>query len=282
MTERKAIGSIEVKDAEEGKVRAVVATLGVRDKDGDLIEPGAFGTQPVRVSAFNHGSWQGALPVGKGTVTESGDRAVADLQFFMETSHGQETFRTIKGLGDLGEWSFGFDIIQESTPDDEQQQRGIVRVLEGLKVHEVSPVLLGAGIATETVSAKCEECEAKGEGEKQDGFEIQTLIFTKEQWDSLDDVTIWAEEHDFDAGSVDETEDSWRLRQRDPDDFERLRTICINPGDANADDPECRVQAVGGPVGEESSREEGVERELVEQAAREVGRAELLRTQGWS
>jgi len=157
---RKAVRSVELKDAEEGKVRAVIATLGVRDKDGDLIEPGAFGTQRVRVSGFNHTSWEGALPVGKGTVTESGDRAVADLQFFMDTTGGADAFRTIKGLGELGEWSFGFDITEEGSPDEEQRRNGVVRVLKGLEVHEVSPVLMGAGVGTGTLVAKCNGCDA--------------------------------------------------------------------------------------------------------------------------
>lgn len=155
---RKAVRRVELKDADEGKVRAVVATLGVKDKDGDVIEPGAFGTQEVRVSAFNHESWNGALPVGKGTVTERGNQAVADLQFFMDTDPGRNTFRTVKNLGELGEWSFGFDVTEEGAPDEEQEQNGVRRVLKGLAVYEVSPVLRGAGVGTRTVAAKCIEC----------------------------------------------------------------------------------------------------------------------------
>jgi hypothetical protein len=41
------------------------------------------------------------------------------------------------------------------------------------------------------------------------------------------------------------------LRQRDPGDFVRLRTICINPGrDTSPGSDECKVKAIGGPVKE--------------------------------
>jgi len=159
---RKVVHDVHLKDAEEGKVRAVVATLGAVDKDGDIITPGAFGTQDVVVSGFNHGSFEGTLPAGRGTVMESGSKAVADLQFFMDTTGGADAFRTIKGLGDLGEWSFGFDIAEggRRDPTPEERAAGAVRVLTSLEVHEVSPVLLGAGVATGTVSAKCNGCDA--------------------------------------------------------------------------------------------------------------------------
>lgn len=87
------------------------------------------------------------------------------------------------------------------------------------------------------------------------GFEIQTLIFPKDKWDTAAEARAWARDHDFSASKVDETSTSFRIRQRDPGDFTRLRTICINPSrDTAAED--CRVQAVGGPVGSESSSQQ--------------------------
>jgi HK97 family phage prohead protease len=81
-------------------------------------------------------------------------------------------------------------------------------------------------------------------------FEVQTLIFPKAHWDSAQECKDWAKEHDFKTGDVDETEESWRLRQRDPDDFSRMRTICINPSDAEPGSDDCKVKAVGGPLKE--------------------------------
>lgn len=153
--ETKAVGSVEIKDADEGKVRAVIATLGVKDRDGDVIEEGAFGKQGVIVSPFGHSSWvDSQMPVGRGTITESGSKAIADVDFFLDTQHGRDAFQTVKGLDELGEWSFGFDVKQAREPNEEEQERGVRRVLQDLAAHEVSPVARGAGIDTRTVMAK--------------------------------------------------------------------------------------------------------------------------------
>jgi HK97 family phage prohead protease len=140
----------EIKSA-RGEVEAVIATMGVKDLDGDVITRGAFGRQDVVISAYQHGSWKGALPIGKGTVSERGDEAILSGRLLMDTSHGRDAFATIKELGPLMEWSFGFDVL-----DSEQGTHAgePVRVLKALTVHEASPVLKGAGIATRTLSAK--------------------------------------------------------------------------------------------------------------------------------
>ncbi len=152
---------VEMKSEDEGVVLAKFATLGVKDHDGDLIEPGAFGAQKVKVSAYGHASWGAALPVGVGVTKEDGDAALAELQFFLNTTHGRDHFETVKGLGELGEWSFGFDVLEEAAPTEEQRQAGVFRVLKKLKVFEVSPVLRGAGVDTQTVSVKCDACAAR-------------------------------------------------------------------------------------------------------------------------
>jgi hypothetical protein len=233
--ERKALRA-EIKDADKGLVQAVFATLEAKDKDGDWTVRGAFGEQQVRVSAYGHSSWTGELPVGKGRIYEEGDKAVGEFQFFMDTERGREHFAVVKNMGELQEWSYGFDVLETGELTDELDEKGVRRVLAKLRVHEVSPVLLGAGIGTHTLAVKSEEKQ----------FEIQTLIFPKSKWDSLDAAKSWASEHDFSAENVDETDSSWRFRQADADDFERLRTICLNPDrDTSMDD--CKVKAVGGP-----------------------------------
>ena len=154
----KRFDRVEIKAAAQGVVTARFATLGVRDLDGDMIEPGAIGVQRVQVSQFGHSSWGGQLPVGVGVTEERGDEALADLQFFMDTTHGLEHFKTIKALGDLGQWSFGFNVLQSRDPTDDERQLGIKNVLQKLEIFEVSPVLRGAGIDTGTLAAKCDGC----------------------------------------------------------------------------------------------------------------------------
>lgn len=151
---------------DEGLVTARFGTSGVKDLDGDVIEAGAIGVQDIQVSQFGHTSWMGGLPVGKGATREEGDEMLADLSFFMDTTGGRDHFVTIKALGDLGRWSFGFEIQESRAPTEDERQLGIERVLQKLEVFEVSPVLRAAGIDTQTVDAKCVACGAKMEPAK--------------------------------------------------------------------------------------------------------------------
>jgi hypothetical protein len=147
---------VKVTDASKGEVQAVFSTFNVVDHDGDVTLPGAFGKQNVRISAYNHQSWQSGLPIGKGTIRENGDEAVLNGRFFMGTQAGKDTFTVVKEMGDLMEWSYGYDIVDRSQgkfPEGDANGKD-VQFLHKLKVHEVSPVLLGAGIGTRTLSAK--------------------------------------------------------------------------------------------------------------------------------
>lgn len=74
------------------------------------------------------------------------------------------------------------------------------------------------------------------------GTQIQSLVLSKRRFPTLADARRWVSDHGFKtrhAGKApDETENSWRFRQRDPGDFRRLRTIRLTDG----------VQAVVGPL----------------------------------
>jgi hypothetical protein len=145
---------VEIKDDAQGLVRAVFSTMNKIDSDQDVTRPGAFADgAPVRISAYGHTSWEGMLPVGKGTIRQTAKEAILDGQFFMNTAHGRDTFTTVKELSDAGlqEWSYGYDPIEYSFGEFDGQR---VRFLDKVKVHEVSPVLLGAGVNTRTLSAK--------------------------------------------------------------------------------------------------------------------------------
>lgn len=75
-------------------------------------------------------------------------------------------------------------------------------------------------------------------GKQQDGTTIQTLILSKETFPTMEAATKWVTENDFKADKVDETEDSFRFRQRDPAQYdpngfgegEQFRTITVSDG----------------------------------------------------
>jgi HK97 family phage prohead protease len=143
---------VEVKSASRGEVTAVFATFNVIDHDGDVTLPGAFTDgERVKISAYNHESWKGALPVGRGVIRQTATEARLEGRFFLNTQAGRETFEVVKELEDLGEWSYGYDVV-DAEAGEWQGQR--VQLLRKLKVHEVSPVLLGAGIDTRTLAVK--------------------------------------------------------------------------------------------------------------------------------
>lgn len=167
--------AVSVKDAEKGMVEAVFSTFDVVDLDGDVTLPDAFEDgAKVAISAYGHASWGGAKPVGKGVIRVEKDRAVLDGQFFMDTIEGAETFKTIKNMGELQEYSYGFDVLDTDTVTEDMRKQGVRRVLKKLKVYEVSPVFRGAGIATQTLAVKAVEptpAEPTDE-EKQSRYEI--------------------------------------------------------------------------------------------------------------
>lgn len=140
-----------IKNADRGEFSAVLATLNVIDSDGDVTRPGAFDGSDFPLSAYGHKSWEGALPVGIGRVKEVGNEAILEGHFFMDTTHGRDTFLTVKRLGPLGQWSYGYDPVGHSNGMHEGKS---VRFLEKLKVHEASPVLVGAGVGTRTLGTK--------------------------------------------------------------------------------------------------------------------------------
>jgi len=136
-------------EGDQGLVTAVFATLNVIDEDGDVTIPGAFGEQSVKLAAWGHG-WD-KLPVGRGAIREEGDKAIFDGQFFLDTESGREHFTTIKHLAELQEWSYGFKILERAEGEHEGRP---VRFLKRMKVWEVSPVMVGAGVDTMTVDIK--------------------------------------------------------------------------------------------------------------------------------
>lgn len=149
---QKSLSHVEIKNADRGEVSAVFSTFNVVDSDGDVTLPGAFSDgEEVLISSYGHTSWQGALPVGKGRIRSTKSEAILDGQFFMDTSHGRDTFAVVKALGGSQQWSYGFDTLDSEPGKFDGRD---VKMLKRLKVHEVSPVLIGAGVNTRTLAVK--------------------------------------------------------------------------------------------------------------------------------
>lgn len=149
--QHKMFAGAEIKAA-QGLAVAVFSRFNVKDKDGDVTLSGAIrdGAETV-IGAYQHTSWKGALPVGRGRIRTTRTEARVEAQFFMDTASGRDTFAVVRELAELGEWSYGYDVLEASKGRFEGEN---VQFLKRLHVSEVSPVLVGAGVATMTESAK--------------------------------------------------------------------------------------------------------------------------------
>lgn len=150
------LAEIEFKAEDEGKFTAKLATLDVIDHDQDVISPGAMTAGgKILLSTFNHASAHGpSLPVGFAVIREEKGSALADGEFNLDTILGRETFAALKFNQEHGvkqEWSFAYFTKKVSFGQRDNQN---VRFLEELDVFEISPVIRGAGIETNTIAMK--------------------------------------------------------------------------------------------------------------------------------
>jgi len=159
--ERKSFRSEFKAGKDEGGFTCQFATFDVIDHDGDVTLKGAFPEgREILVSAYQHGSWMGALPVGKAIVHEQTGEAIAEGQFNLQMASGRETYESVKFTGDLQEWSYGFRVLEAGTDAEldayagEHEGARPMRIIKKVDVFEVSPVLKGAGIGTATLDIK--------------------------------------------------------------------------------------------------------------------------------
>jgi len=131
-----------------GAVSAVFSTFGVVDGDNDIVLATALTHGQAVPMTWAH-NW--AMPVGKGLVQVQPEQAVFEGAFFLDTDAGLEAYKTVKAMGPLQEWSWGFRVIDAGY---EQRDEKFVRVIKRAEVFEVSPVLVGAGVGTYTVGIK--------------------------------------------------------------------------------------------------------------------------------
>lgn len=156
-------------DGPTGSLRAVISTFDVVDMDGDVVAASAFTDGQATPMVWAH-DW--TKPIGKGVIRVDGKRAVFDGQLFMDTAAGLEAYNTIKGMGELQEYSWGFRILDaEPVTTDGVNARRITKA----EVFEASPVLVGAAGRgrTRTLSLK-------GEGLDYDDHAQQALGVVEE------------------------------------------------------------------------------------------------------
>lgn len=146
-----------------GTFEAVIATLGVIDHDGDVVEAGALAGQTVSLMPA-HDSM--SVPLGKASIVERGDDVVAVGKFNREVTAGKDWHEAIKfdleHPPEVQEWSWGYRVKEENQRAG--QLNGVdVRFLSLIDLEEISPVLRGASIGTRTLEAKAHKTETSDE-----------------------------------------------------------------------------------------------------------------------
>jgi len=149
----------------KGQVEAVFSVFNDIDSDGDVVLPHAIksGFKSGDVPMVWSHKWD--MPIGKGSIKQDKSKATFVGEFFMDTESGKEAYNLVKNMGDLQQWSFGFQVNdseygkhKKDGSEDEQD----VRYLKDLSVYEVSPVLVGANQDTFTMAIKSDKkTEAK-------------------------------------------------------------------------------------------------------------------------
>jgi hypothetical protein len=146
-------GDLAVKQVSEGKVVATLARLGVRDRDGDVLVPGLLkGGQLVAIKPQH--KWD-HVDLGVAHVYETNQGTLeAAMEFNMAISSARDWYEAIKFSHEKKrrqQYSFGFEIEDKSFGEHEGKES---RFLKRMECAEVSPVLIGASVGSETLLVK--------------------------------------------------------------------------------------------------------------------------------
>jgi hypothetical protein len=145
-------GSADVDRA--GRFVAVFSTFSCIDHDGDVTLPSAFAGmegKAVPLSAYGHSSWDGAVPIGSGTIHSTSTHAEIHGHLLMDTEAGRAMHSALKDHG--SELSYGFTITRATRGTFRGEP---VRFLHEVNIWEVSFVLRGAGLGTGLVELDAE------------------------------------------------------------------------------------------------------------------------------
>jgi len=145
---------------------AVLARLGVVDRQGDIVDSGCLLNAPgerVPVSFWNHSYLNDpdSMAAGFATVSQEGGELRARVTF-NDLAEGRAAARRVHDQ--LPDWSWGLSEIQTRPLTASERAAGAVRAVHKVRVIEVSPVSRAASVASGTLAATCASCALAGSG----------------------------------------------------------------------------------------------------------------------
>ena len=137
---------IELKeDGDKRYIEAVFSLFDTIDSDNDVTKANALrsGYTGNKVPLVWNHDW--SKVIGRGIIETDNQKAVFK-GYFLDTEAGKEAYETVKAMQDMQQFSYGFQVMKSSKGKhiDSKGEEVPVRVLEDVKVWEVSPVLVGA------------------------------------------------------------------------------------------------------------------------------------------
>ena len=137
---------IELKeDGDTRYIEAVFSLFETIDSDNDVTKANALrsGYSGNKVPLVWNHDW--SKVIGRGIIETDNQKAVFK-GYFLNTEAGKEAYETVKAMQDMQQFSYGFQVMQseKGTHIDSKGEEVPVRVLQDVKVWEVSPVLVGA------------------------------------------------------------------------------------------------------------------------------------------
>ena len=137
---------IELKeDGDTRYIEAVFSLFDTIDSDNDVTKANALrsGYTGNKVPLVWNHDW--SKVIGRGIIETDNQKAVFK-GYFLPTEAGKEAYETVKAMQDMQQFSYGFQVMksEKGTHIDSKGEEVPVRVLQDVKVWEVSPVLVGA------------------------------------------------------------------------------------------------------------------------------------------
>ena len=137
---------IELKEEGDKRyIEAVFSLFDTIDSDNDVTKSNALrsGYSGNKVPLVWNHDW--SKVIGRGIIETDNQKAVFK-GYFLNTEAGKEAYNTVKEMQDMQQFSYGFQVMKSSKGKhiDSKGEEVPVRVLEDVKVWEVSPVLVGA------------------------------------------------------------------------------------------------------------------------------------------
>jgi len=140
----------------EGRIQAVISTFEIIDRDGEIVAASAFKDGQALPLVWAH-DW--AAPIGRGIIHVQPDRAVFDGELFLDTTAGEQAYKTMRRLSDLQQFSWGFAVTESEMVERDGRQ---VRRITGSEPYEASPVLVGSNPQTGILAIKSHFKALKG------------------------------------------------------------------------------------------------------------------------